>query len=378
MAKKIIISDRELEEQYEQSSFKLTQERSDFLLPQIVDFVKTKRWLNLHPEYQRRLVWDRKKKSLFIESLLLNIPVPPIFLFEWDYSRYEVMDGQQRLSSVLDFYDNKYKLTGLEQWSDLTGKSFSELPPLLKKALDRRRISATVILAESAKSDDDRSSLRRFVFERLNTGGQKLNAQELRNCLYSSLFNNLIVELAGNDLFDDIWEIPRYSDNIRGDQINTKLAENSLFKRMTDCEIVLRFFAFRQRSHVKGAVKKILDNCMIRNQSLGPDEITRLSELFISRLEAAKSIFGDRTFRIIDQKGKARLSQPLFDAVMVALDREYDHIETLKKKSKELIASLDRKLLSQKTYELVVGKLGTAPSIKDRADFMQKHFKEFI
>jgi hypothetical protein len=74
------LSPKQIEDLYDSGQNRLTQERNDFLLPQILDFVREKRWMNLRPEYQRRLVWDRKKKSLFIESLLMNIPVPAVFL----------------------------------------------------------------------------------------------------------------------------------------------------------------------------------------------------------------------------------------------------------------------------------------------------------
>jgi hypothetical protein len=84
MAKKAKLSPKALEDLYDSGDNRVTQERSDFFLPQVVDFVKQKRWMNIRPEYQRRLVWNRKKKSLFIESLLMNIPVPPIFLYETD------------------------------------------------------------------------------------------------------------------------------------------------------------------------------------------------------------------------------------------------------------------------------------------------------
>src|SRR5713226_1145692 len=94
---------RQLQEKFEETAFGLAQERNDFFLPQILDYVKKNQWLNLHPEYQRRLVWDVKKKSLFIESLLLNIPIPPIFLYESELNRYEVMDGQQRLNAIIEF-----------------------------------------------------------------------------------------------------------------------------------------------------------------------------------------------------------------------------------------------------------------------------------
>jgi hypothetical protein len=69
-----------IEKKFGETAFRLSQERNDFLLPQILDFVRAKKWLNLRPEYQRRLVWDDAKRSLFIESLLLNVPIPPIFI----------------------------------------------------------------------------------------------------------------------------------------------------------------------------------------------------------------------------------------------------------------------------------------------------------
>lgn len=114
---------KELEEEFEDTAFRLTQERNDFL-PSQVDFVRKERWINLRPEYQRRTVCDVPKRSLFIESLLLNISIPPIFLFEHALSRYEVMDGQQWLNSVADFYENGFVPKGLEKWSELSG-----LPP---------------------------------------------------------------------------------------------------------------------------------------------------------------------------------------------------------------------------------------------------------
>jgi len=89
-----------IETKFNETAFRLTQERSDFFLPQVVDFVRQKKWINLRPEYQRRTVWKNSKRSLFVESLLLNVPIPPVFLYEWDLSRYEVMDGQQRLTRL--------------------------------------------------------------------------------------------------------------------------------------------------------------------------------------------------------------------------------------------------------------------------------------
>ena len=117
----------------------------------------------------------------FPGALLLNVPVPPVFLYEWDLSRYEVMDGQQRLNSVVDFYENGFALTGLEKWKELNGFRYKELPETLQRGLDRRRLSATVLLVGGASAVPQyQSDIRKLVFERLNTGGLHLKPQELR------------------------------------------------------------------------------------------------------------------------------------------------------------------------------------------------------
>lgn len=379
MAKKSKPTPTEIERIYDSGANRLTQERNDFLLPQVIDFVKEKKWLNLRPEYQRRLVWDPKKKSLFIESLLMNIPVPPVFLYETDLNRYEVMDGQQRLNAIVEFYDNRLKLTGLEIWGVLNGLTYAECPPRIKSGLDRRRISANVLLAESAASDEHVDFIRRVVFERLNTGGQQLNAQELRNSLYSGSFNDLIIQLAGNRLFDDIWEIPRYEDHYRPKEnyISPTLSDNKLFKRMTDCEIVLRFFAFRNPSAIKGSVRSMLDRCMAENREAPAERLAELKKAFENALEVAFGIFGQHTFRIRDPKEKWKLSQPLFDGVMVAVDSLIAKKGTLVENKAKASKALHDELKNAETYEIVVGKPNTAKAVKDRISIITGILKRF-
>ncbi len=366
---------REIEQRYESGTLRLSQERNDFLLPQVLEFVRSNKWINLHPEYQRRLVWDRKKRSLFIESLLMNIPIPPVFLLEWEYGRYEVMDGQQRLSSIVEFYENRFKLTGLESWPELNGRTYAECPPTIQRGLDRRRISAVVVLAENLSLQENRYDIRRIVFERLNTGGQNLNAQELRNCVYSGLFNQLLIELAGNDLFDDIWEIPRYSDHIRTTHVSPELAGNSLYKRMRDCEIVLRFFAFRKKSNIRGSVKSILDRCMQDNLDIGSSQVDELREIFTTRLDLCHTLFGDMTFRLQEKKGPPQLSHPLYDATMIAADRLFDSADALIKNRKAVANALANALKDENTYELIVARPNTADAIRKRLDKVESIFR---
>jgi len=119
----------------------------------------------------------------------MNVPVPPLFVYESDLAKYEVMDGQQRITAVLDFYTNKLRLEGLDQWPELNARIYDTLPAEIRKGIDRRSISYIVLLKESAPTTEDEALLRQEVFERLNTGGIRLSPQEIRNALYQGRFN---------------------------------------------------------------------------------------------------------------------------------------------------------------------------------------------
>ena len=205
----------EPDEFFAKNAFRIVYQTNNFLLPQIRDLVDKGEILNLRPEYQRRLRWTTIQKSRLIESLLLNIPVPPIFLYESDAARYEVMDGQQRLNAVREFIAGDFALIGLPVLKPLNGLRYYRCPPRIKRALDRGSVSAIVLLLESEaeKSAPDRLSLtdiRRFIFDRLNTGGTKLNPQEIRNAVNPGVLNRIIIELTRFKPFTDIFDIPPY------------------------------------------------------------------------------------------------------------------------------------------------------------------------
>lgn len=353
------LSDQQISELYDSGSLRLTQERNDFLLPQILDFVERDQWVNLTPEYQRRLVWDKRKKSLFIESLLMNVPVPPIFLYEYDLNRYEVMDGQQRLNAILEFYRDELVLSGLTKWSALNGRKRSECPAVIRRGLDRRRVSATVLIPESQGQQEAPFDVRREVFERLNTGGLGLNAQELRHALYPGWFNRTLIALSADRAFREMWQIPH---------AGRALAEAPLFKRMHDCELVLRFFTFRDSQRIKGSVRSMLDRMMQEGQSLSEIESKELAEIFRSRVALAREVFGVDAFMLHEASGKSKLSAPLYDALMVALDKLWDHRASLKGRKASVRAKLREVLARPKVYELVVGRANTAKALKQRID----------
>lgn len=362
----------EIEKKLRNGIFNLIQERNDFLLPQVIDFVKVKEWMNIQPEYQRRRVWDIKRKSQFIESLLMNVPIPPIFLLEWEYGRYEVMDGQQRLDAVISFYANEYKLTGMKYWTELNGLSYNQFLPLVRRALDRRRISATTIMTESVVNDDDKLDLRRLVFERLNTGGMKLNSQEIRNCIYSSKFNNLIVDLSGNEMFTKAWNIPSHSDNISEGKITDKLSKNTLFRRMGDCEIVLRFFALFESKHIKGSLKTMMDGAMNRRLYITDDEIKDLQESFINSLELTNEVFGEKMFQITDSTtGKSTQSINFYDAITVIFHDLRSKSDEIIEKKEEILELVQNLIALPENYENLVNRRGSSTEISAMKAFFK-------
>jgi len=182
--------------------------------------------LVLQPDFQRQYVWDSTKASKLIESAILLIPLPIIYLSEEKDGKEYVIDGQQRLTSFFSFIDGAFpdgrpfKLSGLNVCADLNGKRFAELPEELQDKV-RYYIIRTITFQK-----DSSENLKFEIFERLNTGSVQLNDQELRNCLYRGKFNIALKDMAADPDF-------MYICGLKAPD-----------KRMKDKELVLRFAHF--------------------------------------------------------------------------------------------------------------------------------------
>ena len=148
----------------------------DYNLSTLLDLV-SETIIDLDPKYQRRLRWDEKKQAKLIESFLMNVPVPPVFLNEDEYGKYSVIDGKQRLSAICQFLTNNLVLDSLKVFSDINGKKFNDLPAKLRNIIKTRPTVRAVIILRQSDTD-----IKYEVFQRLNTGGAHLNAQEIRAC----------------------------------------------------------------------------------------------------------------------------------------------------------------------------------------------------
>lgn len=248
------------------------------------------------PDFQRGFVWNIKQASRFIESLLLGLPVPGIFLSrDMDSADLLVIDGQQRLKSLLFFYDGYlnervFRLRDVQKRFE--GKSYKEL-----ESDDRQRLDDSIIHATIVKQDEpseDNSSVY-LVFERLNTGGLQLQPQEIRSAIYSGPFATLLKDL--NDF--SAWR------NVYG----------AKSPRLKDQEFILRFFAlYLYREHYKKPLKGFLNTYMAKNRYFSLHDQESLTNIFVETISFVDKSLGKKAFRPI-----RAMNASVYDSMMVGI-----------------------------------------------------------
>jgi Protein of unknown function DUF262 len=376
-------SDDTIEDQIVRQPFRVIYQTNNFFLPQIKDLIKEGEDVNLRPEYQRRLRWTAQQKSSLIESLLLNVPVPPVFFYENDLARYEVMDGQQRLNSIKEFLNNEFTLRGLQIISALNGKNYARLPPKVKRSLDRASISAIVLLQESQgklrKASSNRVyELRRFVFERLNTGGKRLTAQEIRNAVYGGEFNNLIVALSRDPTFTRIWGIPEYVEKEFGDYYEDEQRQkNTLYRTMGDCQLVLRYFALDNDAHITGSLRSMLDRCMERNLDASEQQCEAWRGRYLQILRLADDLFDGKPFSLHMNEGEYRPLAGIYDGVMVALGEVLDSREKLRARKSDIQHAYSTLVNAKGQRGAFTGVASTAQDVRGRIAQFRGLFAKF-
>lgn len=333
------MTDDQINDKYNSRVWRIVTESNREQLPNFVEALKRPGWMELRPFYQRRRRWDVRRQSKLIESFIMNIPVPPLFVYEADLAKYEVMDGQQRINAIREFYSNNLRLRGLERWPELNGRSYSSLPSEIRKGIDRRSVSYIVLLKESADTTEEQMLLRQLVFERLNTGGVQLEKQEIRNCLYHSRFNDLLFELARHPVFRTAWGLPAFSES-ELDNPRAELLDNSFYSKMTDIEVILRFFALRHAQHYQRGMQGFLDIYMFRSRRFVQEDLDFLRDLFDRTIALGHDLYGHLLFRPWDatQNEWERNAQRAFaDAVMVGLSRHLAQSGTLRDKATSVV-----------------------------------------
>jgi hypothetical protein len=297
-----------LEEKYRQQMRQIVSQKIDLPISTLPAMIKEQ--INLSPNFQRRDRWDEDRRSRFIESIIMNVPIPPVFLGEDEYGKYVVLDGRQRLTSLNEFMKNTFRLKNLVIWSELNGANFSDLEKRkLAPAITRRFIPAIVVLKESS------AIVKYDVFDRLNTGGMIANPMEIRNAIYQGPFNSLLHELSKNEIFRRLWDIPVADIDAERDGV---------YSRMADIEYVLRFFAVVRPEQIDLRFSDYMSELMDERNKLfkeRPETQQQDRQLFSTAIANVWRVFGPDAFRKPDDAGKlvSRKSVPMSDAEMAGL-----------------------------------------------------------
>jgi len=250
------------------------------------------------PPFQRQYVWNVDRASKLIESFLLGLPVPGVFLYrEKKSQKLIVIDGQQRLKSIFGFFDEKFPSTGKRFYLKGVRPTWDGKTYLKLEEADQIRLRDSVLRATIIEQVDpaDHSSMF-HIFERLNTGGVSLRPQEIRNCIHQGPFNDLLKTLNQVDVWRDI--------------VGSEKAD----KRMRDIELILRFIALRyEHPNYRKPMKDFISDFMARNKDASKPKLDEFKQVFVLAVENVRASLGRRPFHI-----RAGLNAAVFDSVMVA------------------------------------------------------------
>ncbi|MDY4787889.1 MAG: DUF262 domain-containing protein [Bacilli bacterium] len=366
-----ILSDSDLDDKFKRQMTNVFTDQARYPLDQVKEIFSNVEKMNLNPNYQRGSVWGYKEKSMLIESLLMNIPIPPIYLFEREFNEYEILDGKQRITAIVDFYNNKYRLEGLEIWPELNGKFYDDLSQTFKNGLNRRYITATIILKETYNKNDD-LSLICLIFERLNSGGLELTPQESRNAIFNGPFNDMCKEIVGEETFRKAFNIKEkyYSLSLFD---NPKCIEDVQTTKILYSEYPLRFFAYRQLDKLETNLKQFLGIYLQHANKFDSQLISELKLLYMKVLKLAYDIF-EFPFRLSAKKSK--ISYLIYDPLMQVLTKYLVKSTVLVEKKEEIRDAFYKMLLENKKQ--FNGKFTHKKAVLKRMEIMDNFFRRYV
>ena len=311
---------QQLESELSQARTNLATERLDMSFGEIMNIYQDGDIL-ISPEFQRLYRWSDYQKTRFIESILLGIPVPPIFVAEDENGKWELVDGLQRLSTIFSFFGilkkneseldqekNNWIFTEGEIINSLEGKSRDDLPLKFQTAIKR-----SVCRVEILHWDGENNTLKYELFNRLNTGGSTATEQEIRNCIFrgkTSTFNNFLKRLASNEILNKL-------------VIPSKKQEEELYLE----ELVLRFVSLHYATEgedIKENISKYMTSFMRKSVNDDTFPYVEFENIFNRTLTLLDNLNDEKVFRA--ERGP--FSNNIYDIVILGVSFHIDYYES--------------------------------------------------
>jgi len=293
--------------------------------------------LILNPDFQRNEVWNDKQKSRLIESILIKIPIPSFYIDARDESRWIVIDGLQRLSSIIKFVKNKYPLKHLEFLKELEGKYYKDLDRNYQRRIEDYKLTLYLVRPNTPEE------IALNIFTRINTLGSPLSPQELRHAIYNGKSTDLLKEVANSNIFKKVVS-----------------PTSAMRKRMADRELILRFLAFKIHKYENypksNNLSVFLANTMKIINNIKDEEINKLKYYVYNALEKTYMVFNKYSYRKIylnDDK-KRPINKSLFETInYFIVDYSDEYLISNKKVIEKNLRDL---LTNDKTFELSISR----------------------
>jgi hypothetical protein len=333
---------------------RLHTETYDFTISTIRDLLKDEK-IKI-PQFQRLYVWSRAQASRLIESLIIQCPIPVIYLDQASDGKLYVIDGNQRLMSIKLFLENRYPLKGLHAYPDLEGNRFLDLDPRFQNHIENRTLRCITILKET------HPQIKFDVFERLNTGAIQLNAQELRHGLYYGSLMKEIDELAARD----DWKVLL---GIRSD------------KRMRGAELILRFFALSYDTAVyKKPLSSFINLFAEKHRNIDRNTFDDWRRRFEKTLIIARALFGRTAFRMFDSSlvPATSMNAALFDAQMVGISRVLPDVSGMTEAKRTDFLKAMFQLFSDPTFQRAISaSTSDEVQVRNRIDGFERFLRGY-
>ena len=326
--------------------------------------------IELNPGYQRRRVWkDNKRKSLLIESLMLRIPIPAFYFYENEDGKYQVIDGQQRLTTIKEFVNGEFRLTGLEYLgSDYNKKKFEDLDTKYIQRIYRTQIAVNILDARSPQN------VIYDIFRRVNTGGMNLNPQEMRNAICKQEVRDFLVKSTCNH---------NYLSATRG-----RVCDD----RMDSQELVLRFYAFYKAYDYEknilhydySNIATMLDEAIENLNKMKPENREVLFQKFDLAMRRSWEAFGKYAFSKIYCDGSTvnrnmdYINKSLFSSFSVLLmDSKYDDID-IEAQQKKILQTLANALENHHYVNSITVGTGDRRNVYANFEYSRKVLEECL